>query len=267
VLRDRRLLLGGLVSCAVLAVAVVDFVRTADRIPATPTWRCDPSDSGCVDRTNARFEAVARKSQRIEEDYGRRAWLYGAAIAVAALASTGLLLLGARSAPERRRLGRNLGTAGVGIGLLTLVALLLADPDELTEAATDPAFLPSGAILLVAVVASLTTLGQAPIRPEQASKPERAGRWVAIAALAFTGLTVVLAVIDIQPRPSCGGAESEAAPEWADALIPFVSVSAIAAIALGLAALLFRRWLTALASLVVTSLAYILMIGSTCAFY
>jgi hypothetical protein len=267
-MRDRRLLLGGLVSCAVLAVAVVDFVRTADRIPATPTWRCDESDDDCVDRTNARFDAVNRKTLQLADDYGRRAWLYGAAIAVAALASTGSLLLGARSAPERRRLGRNLGTAGVGIGLLTFVVLLLAEPDDLTEAATDAAFLPAGAILLVAVVASLTTLGQAPARPEQAPKAERAGRWVAIAALAFTALTVVLAVIDIQPRPSCGGAESpEDAPDWADALIPFVSASAIGAIALGLAALLFRRWLTALASLVVTPLAYIIMIGSTCAFY
>ncbi len=98
------------------------------------------------------------------------------------------------------------------------------------------------------------------------SRRDAAGRFFSNWAFAFTGATVFLALVFIPPQPACGGGGGEP-PGWRDTMQAIAGITSIGAIAAGMAALLLRRWLPALVSLVASPLALLLMVASTCAFY
>jgi hypothetical protein len=92
---------------------------------------------------------------------------------------------------------------------------------------------------------------------------DKLARWLTLATLALTGLTIALGIAFVIAQPGC---DSEVNPgDWTDTVGSISAFSAIAAIASGIGALLLRRWVPALIALVVNPVVGLAMIISTCA--
>jgi hypothetical protein len=97
------------------------------------------------------------------------------------------------------------------------------------------------------------------------SRVDRMARWLITAALGLTALTCLLVLVSLLGKPDC--AAQETTPGWADPLDALAAVTAIGGMSAGLGALLLRRWLASLISLVVCPIGLLLVLASTCAFY
>lgn len=246
---------------------------------------------------NATFEPRLEEILNLKEDFQARAWLYALAQIVVIVAAIWV----AMRADGRERWRRDfvdLGIFGVCVGLVTVIyanAKNWGGPGAQIEPSAGALFAPTLVALTIAaaggIVSRLAGWGRptrtAPVGgppsaatgsppPAAAGGPPTAGvgasplsklPWPALAALAFTGLTVLLAWIFMGPQPSCGGGDTSEAPGWTDAVAKLAFGTTVAALLFGFVSLAMRRWFVALISFVVNPSALILMAGSTCAFY
>jgi hypothetical protein len=283
--------------CAVvLTVGAVDFAHTQSRVPGVPAPTCG-ADPGCNQARNADISDRVGEISILEDLYRSRAWLYSfgviAAIAVATAAS-----LRTRRRKDWPRVFNNLGVTGVWSGIGVTVLVVLTD-DDVVSLPTAPVYAPSLAMLAAAAVGTVVgrsqdwgatdpvsegiagakALGKRALggvasqspdafgHPVSGPRREAAARWFTIVSLGLTAATIALALIFMGPQPACGGSDTSGAPAWTDTVGAAAGVTAIVAIAAGIGALLLRRWLVAVISLVANPIAVGLMIASTCAFY
>jgi hypothetical protein len=274
---------------AVVAIAAVDLANTRDRVPPLPAADCG-ADVDCNEVRNAEIEERRLEAERLEQQLGARSWLYASAIiAVIALATA----LSLRSRPRQRwpRLFTNLGMIGVWSGILAVVLLVVGDTESPVSIRAAPLFAPAVAMLAAAALGTVvgraehwdrdpglvgdvrggaTAVGKRAIDIGTGGAVARAqldklARWLTMGSLAMTGVTAALAIAFVDAQPGCDGAEI--APEWTETVASISALTAIAAIAAGIGALLLRRWVPALIVLVANPVVGLLMLASTCAFY
>jgi len=106
----------------------------------------------------------------------------------------------------------------------------------------------------------LGTAGQA-----RRSRMDELARWLTTVALALTALTFVLAFTFVLAQPGCSTSGSP--PSWTDPIDSVAAVAAIVGMAAGIGALILRRWIAALISLIACPVALLFVLSSTCAFY
>jgi hypothetical protein len=272
------------VCAVVLGIAAADYAHLESRVPPVPPADCGSSES-CNEARNAQILARLKLSTSTEQQFQSRAWLYTFAI-VATIAVATAVAMRSRRRPGWQRIFTNLGIAGVWSGIAATILLLLNDGDPVALPAA-PLYAP--AVLMVAAAATGTVTGRrqgwadtdavAEARAGatavgkwalggllRGSRRDTAARFFSTWAFAFTGATIFLALVFIPPQPACGGGGGEP-PGWTDAMQAIAGITLIGAIAAGIGALLLRRWLPALVSLVANPIALLLMVASTCAFY
>jgi hypothetical protein len=221
---------------AVVAIAAVDLANTRDRVPPVPPANCG-SDVACNEGRNAEIAERSRESERLEQQFGSRSWLYASAIiAVIVLAAA----LGLRSRPRQgwSRVFTNLGMIGVWCGILAAGLIALDDGGSPVSIRAAPVFAPAVVMLAAAGLGTVvgrvehwerppglvddvrdgaTAVGKRAIDIGKGGGAARAqldklARWLTMGSLAMTGLTAVLAVAFIEAQPGCEG--GEIAPDW-----------------------------------------------------
>jgi hypothetical protein len=267
--------------CAlILAVAVIDYAHVQSEVPDIE--RCLRSEDTC-------FLTRLQKAEHLEAQYNSRAWVYTFGMLACAGVATAYAL---RSRPRREwlRIYTNLGVIGVWVVIALIVVLLLTSDAAVSIRAGPALTIP---VVLLVIAAAGTLLGRSAGWAEESpaegvrataaglgklavhvgtggaakrSRIESLGRWFAYAALGLTALAGVLTLIFAQAQPACGGAESSP-PQWADPIDSVAAVAGVVAIAAGIGALVLRKWIAALISLVVNPIAFLFLLASTCAFY
>jgi hypothetical protein len=282
--RLSRPTLACLAVCAVvLGVAAVDFAHVQTRVPPLPPADCGV-DVSCNDARNAEIADRRTESSRLEEQYESRAWLYSFAI-IAAISVATAVALRTRRRKDWPRVFTNVGIAGAWSAIGATLIVLLTDGEVVA--------LPSGAVYapavaLIGAAAVGTVLGRAQDWSETdaaaearagaaaigkrtvggffaGSRKDAAARFFTAWAAGLTALTVILALVFIESQPGCPIPE-EGPPAWTDTLGAIVGISAMGAIAAGVGALLLRRWIPALATLVANPFAMLFLAASTCVF-
>jgi len=248
-MRDRRpWIVGLLVVLAVLVIARIDLRHTEGQVPPFPAQG---------QSTLPRYEEI----QRLDRDFDRRAWLYGGAAAVAMGIATAVALARGRTLEEQRRVFGEAGVAGVVLGLVGVGLLwrLRSNIDPPTGAVFAPCLM----LLAVAALGGGAARLQRPPPAEREERPAPQGlKRVAVAAIACTALTVLLAWVFAAPQNgSCDVPSS--APAWTTPVAWTTVISAIAAVILGLTGLAARRWFVALMCIVVNPAALLYMVLST----
>lgn len=284
-----RFILACVAFCVViLGIAAADYAHVDSRVPPVPPADCGNSAS-CNEARNAQILVRLELSTSLEEQFESRAWLYAFVIAAAIAVATAVAMR-TRRRPGWQRIFTNLGVAGVWSGIAATVLLLINDGGPVALPAA-PLYAPS--VLMIAAAAIGTVMGRREgwgdtdavaearagasavgksvgkwaLGPLLAgSRRDAAGRFFSDWAFAFTGATVFLALLFIPSQPPCGGGGGEP-PGWTDAVEALAGITSIGAIAAGIAALLLRRWLPALVSLVASPVALIMMVAATCAFH
>jgi hypothetical protein len=274
--------------CAfILIVATVDLAHTESRLPDFPSRECQPDQAACFNSQLSEGVARERAAEPLQREYDSRAWLYAFAIlAIAAVATAWSMRTNPRT--EWLRIFTNLGVVGVWLGIGVIVVLVSTDGNVVAPPAAPMLMLP--VVLLVAAAAGtligrsegwavqsqsdelrgrvlqvgklaihVGTAGQA-----KRSRMEELARWLANAALALTAVTCVLALVFVLAQPGCSGGGGP--PHWTDPIDAVTAVAAIAGMAAGIGALILRRWIAALISLVGCPVALLLVLVSTCAF-
>jgi hypothetical protein len=274
--------------CAfILAVAVADLVHTESRLPDFPARQCQPDQASCFNAQLSESLARERAAEPLQREYDSRAWLYAFAIlATIALGTAWSLRTNPRT--EWLRIFTNLGVIGVWLGIGVIVVLVATDGDAMEPPAAPMLMLP--VVLLVAAAAGtligrsegwtvqretdeirerVLHLGKLAIHVGTAgqakrSRMEELAWWLANAAVALTTVTCVLALAFILAQPGCetGGGP----PQWTDPIDSIAAVAAVAGAAAGIGALILRRWIAALISLIGCPVALLLVLVSTCAF-
>jgi hypothetical protein len=274
---------------AVVAIAAVDLANTRDRVPPAPPASCG-TDVACNESRNAELEERRHEAERLEQQFGSRSWLYASAI-IAVITLGAALSLRSRPRQDWPRVFTNLGILGVWSGILGAGLLALDDGDSPVSIRAVPIFAP--AVIMLAAAGLGTVVG----RVEGWTEPpglvddvrdgatavskmaidigtggavaraqlDKLARWLTMGSLAMTGITAVLAVAFIGAQPGCEG--GEIAPGWSETVASISALTAIAAIAAGIGALLLRRWVPALVVLAANPVVGLLMLASTCAFY
>jgi hypothetical protein len=274
--------------CAfILAVAVADLVHTESRLPDFPSQECQPGEASCFNAQLSESLARERAAEPLQREYDSRSWLYAFAI-LATIAVGAAWSLRTNPRTEWPRFFTNLGVMGVWLGIAVIVVLVATDGDAVAPPAAPMLMLP--VIVLVAAAAgtligrsegwALRTqadeiservihLGKLAIHVGTAGQAKRSrmaelARWLADAALALTAVTCVLALAFILAQPGCktGGGP----PQWTDPIDSIAAVAAVAGVASGVGALILRRWIAALISLIGCPVALLLVLVSTCAF-
>jgi len=246
-MRGRGAWVGGVVVVLVaLLVGSIDRSRTENKVPPFPP----PGQSSLP-----RYERI----RQLDHDFDRRALMYGGVAAVALGLAAAAALAGASTQEQQRRVFGQVGVAGVVLGLLG--ALLLWTTRGNIEPPWGAVFAPAGLLLAIAALGGSVARLQRP-PPEETPMEGRPLRRVALAALSFTAVTVVLAyVYAAQQDGSCD--VHMPAPAWAGVVGWAAGISAAAAFLLGLAGLAARRWFVALVCVVVNPAALVYMLLST----
>jgi hypothetical protein len=274
--------------CAfILVVAIADLVHTESRLPDFPSRDCQADQASCFNAQLSEDQARERAAEPLQREYDSRAWLYAfAALATVAVATAWSMRTNPRT--EWLRIFTNLGVIGVWLGIGVIVVLITTDGHVVSPPPAPLLMLP--VVLLVAAAAGtligrsegwaiqteadeirervlhvgklaihVGTVGQAKL-----SRMEELARWLVTAALGLTALTCLLALIFILAQPGCesGGGP----PEWTDPIDSVAAVAAIAGMAAGVGALILRRWIAALISLIGCPVALLLVLVSTCTF-
>jgi hypothetical protein len=281
-------ILGCLAVCAfILIFAAADLAHTESRLPDFSSRDCQPDQAACFNAQLSEDQARERAAEPLQREYDSRAWLYAfAALAVAAVATAWSMRTNPRV--EWLRIFTNLGVIGVWLGIGVIVVLVATDGNAVSPPAAPLLMLP--VVLLVAAAAGtligrsegwavqgqgdelrerVLEIGKLAIHIGTAgeakrSRMEELARWLVTAALSLTAVTCVLALIFILAQPGCenGGGP----PEWTDPIDSVAAVAAIAGMAAGVGALILRRWIAALISLIGCPVALLLVLVSTCAF-
>jgi hypothetical protein len=277
-----------LAACAlILLVAAIDLAHTTSRLPDFPSRDCQPDQASCFNAQLSEGVARERAAEPLQREYDSRAWLYAFSIlAIGALATAWSMRTNPRT--EWLRIFTNLGVVGVWLGIGVIVVLVTTDENAVTPSAAPLLMLP--VVLLVAAAAGtligrsegwavqgqsdelrerVLQIGKLAIHVGTAgearrSRMEELASWLTNAALALTAMTCVLALVFVLAQPGCSG--NGGPPQWTDPIDAVTAVAAIAGMAAGLGALLLRRWIAALISLVGCPVALLLVLVSTCAF-
>ncbi len=274
--------------CAfILAVAVADLVHTESRLPDVPSRQCQPDQASCFNAELSESVARERAAVPLQREYDSRAWLYAFAI-LAAIAVGTAWSLRANPRTEWLRIFTNLGVISVWLGIGVIVILVATDEDAVAPRAAPILMLP---VALLVAAAAGTLIGRSEgwaVRSQadqirervlqigklaihvgtvgevRRSRMEELARWLADAALVLTAVTCVLALAFILAQPGCetGGGP----PRWTDPIDSLAAVAAVAGVAAGIGALILRRWIAALISLIGCPVALLLVLLSTCAF-
>jgi hypothetical protein len=262
----------------ILVVAAADYAHVDGQVP-------DPSGcqsvGGCL---IARLE----KAEHLEDQYAARVWVYAfGMLACAALAAA--YALRARPRKEWPRIFTNLGVLGVWAAIGATGILLFTGDAGVSIRAAPALTVP---IILLATAAAGTLVGRSEGWAEETaadgvraratnvgklaihigtggagerSRLESLGRWFRYTALGLTALAALFTIIVASAQHDCSIAEGP--PHWTDPFGSAAAVAGVTAIAAGIGALVLRRWIAALISLVVNPIAFLLLLASTCAFY
>ncbi len=272
----------------ILILAGVDLAHTESRLPDFPSPACRQDQASCFNARLSESLAQQRAGEPLQHQYSSRAWLYAFTIIAIAAVATAYSL---RTNPRTEWLGifSNLGVIGVWLGIGVIVVLVITDGNAVTPPPAPLLMLP--VVLLVAAVTGtligrsegwaersqaddvrervlqlgklavhVGTVGQA-----KRSRLEELARWLSTAALALTALTCLLAFTFVLAQPGCGTNGSP--PSWTDPIDSVTAVAAIGGTAAGIGALILRRWIPALISLIACPVALLFVLSSTCAFY
>jgi hypothetical protein len=274
--------------CAfILIFAGADLAHTETRLPDFPSRDCQPDQASCFNAQLSEDQARERAAEPLQREYDSRAWLYAfAALATVAVATAWSLRMNPRT--EWLRIFTNLGVIGVWLGIGVIVVLVTTDGKAVSPPPAPLLMLP--VVLLVAAAAGTLTgrsegwavqsqtddfrepvlqIGKLAIHIGTAgqakrSRMEELARWLVTAALSLTTVTCLLALIFILAQPGCDSGGGP--PRWTDPIDSVAAVAAIAGMAVGIGALLLRRWIAALISLIGCPVALLLVLVSTCAF-
>ncbi len=285
---SSRPLFGCVAICAfIVIVAGTDLAHTESRVPDFHARVCETDQAACFNAELSEGVARERAAEPLQREYDSRAWLYASAIlAIAAVATAWSMRTNPRT--EWLRIFTNLGVIGVWFGIGVIVVLVSTDGMAVSPTAAPLLMLP--VVLLVAAAAGtligrsegwavqsqsdeirervlqvgklvihIGTAGQA-----KRSRMEELAQWLATTALALTAVTCALALSFVLAQPGCSG--SGGPPHWTDPIDAVTAVAAIAGMAAGIGALILRRWIAALISLVGCPIALLLVLVSTCAF-
>jgi hypothetical protein len=274
--------------CAfILVIAVIDLAHAESRVPDFPTYECRSGQASCFDAQLSAGVARERAAEPLQREYDSRAWLYAFAL-LATIAVATAWSMRANPRTEWLRIFTNLGVIGVWAGIAVIVALVATDGSAVTPSAAPLLMLP--VVLLVAAAAGtligrsegwaersqaddvrdrVLQLGKVAIHIGTAgqvkrSRMEELARWLANAALGLTAITCVLALVFVLAQPGCS--ETGGPPHWTDPIDALTAVASIAGVTAGIGALILRRWIAALISLVGCPVALLLVLISTCAF-
>lgn len=234
---ERRVwIAGGLAVLAVLVIGRIDLRHTEGRIPPFP-----PQGQS----TLPRYEEI----RRLDDDFDRRAWLYGGVAAVAMGIATAVALARAPTLADQRRVFSEAGVAGVVLGLVGVVLLWRLRSN--IEPPPGAVFAPCLMLLAVAALGGGAARLQRPPPVERVeTQDDRGLKRIAVAALLLTATTVVFAyAYAAQQDGSCDTPSSDTA--WTSFLTWAAILTAIAAVVLGLTGLAARRWFVALITVVV----------------
>jgi hypothetical protein len=275
--------------CALFLVAATgDIVHTESRLPDVSTPPCAPDNSSCLNAELSERLARDRAAEPLQDEYNSRAWLYAFAILATGAVGTACALR-ANPRTEWPRIFTNLGVIGVWLGIGVIVLLLATDGSALAPPPAPMLMLP--VVLLVAAVAGtligreegwaergqaddvrdrILHLGKLAIHVGTAGQAKRSrleelAAWFSIAALGLTAVTCLFALAFILAQPGCDTNGSP--PNWTTPIDSVAAVSAIAGMAAAVGALILRRWIPALISLIVNPVALLFVLISTCAFY
>lgn len=256
----RALVVAAAAAGAIVAGALVDYAVTSAALPDVAPNRFEDG--------RLLMDPDAAEERRLRDGYITRAWLYATAVVVVL---AGLVWTVLRPLPGDRRHAActDLGVAGV----VCLGATWAVMSDEQTLITDERmAYLPGGAMLLVAAVGSVLTRRprsrpagglDAPERVVPGTAPgtapvRRPMPPVAWAALGLAALTVVLAVLGHAGR-ECGDQDS-----GSDSLLVLAMLTGLAAGICGVAALFARRWLVALVTIPTPLLAAVALVAAAC---
>jgi hypothetical protein len=89
--------------------------------------------------------------------------------------------------------------------------------------------------------------------------------WLSLITVGLTALTCLFALVFVLAQPGCDASASP--PNWTNPIDSIAAVAAIGGMAAAVGALLLRRWIVALAGLVICPVAVLFVLASTCAFY
>jgi hypothetical protein len=283
-----RPVLGCAAACAlILIVAAADLAHTGSRVPDFASRDCQPDQASCFNAQLSEGLAGERAAQPLQREYESRAWLYAFSIlAIAAVATAWSMRANPRT--EWPRIFTNLGVIGVWSGIGVIVVLVATDGNAVEPPPAPLLMLP---IVLLVAAAAGTLIGRSEgwavqsqtdqIRERvfeigklaihigtageaKRTRMEELARRLAGAALILTALTCVLALTFVLAQPGCetGGGP----PHWTDPIDAVAAVAAIAGVSAGIGALILRRWVAALISLIGCPVSLLLVLVSTCAF-
>jgi hypothetical protein len=274
--------------CAlILGFASADLVHTESRLPDVGA-ACRPSDAACRNASLSEQLARDRATEPLQDQFNSRAWVYSFAI-LAIVALTVAYRL--RSSPRNEwiRIFTNLGVTGVWLGIGAVILLLVTDSSSMAPPLAPTLMIP---VVLVVVAAAGTLFGRSEGWPEQTSgngiremlvqagkravdigtagqvrrsRMEELAAWLSLITIGLTALTCLFAFVFVLAQPGCDASASP--PDWTNPIDSIAAVTAIGAMAAAVGALLLRRWIAALAGLVVCPVAVLFVLASTCAFY
>jgi hypothetical protein len=274
--------------CAlILVLAAVDLGHTESRLPDFPSY-CQRGEASCFNAQLSASVANERAAQPLQRQYNSRAWLYAFAIlAIGAVATAYSLRSNPRT--EWLRIFTNLGVTGVWIGIGVIVVLVTTDGNAVTPPPAPLLMLPV-VLLMAAVIGTLIGRSEGWAEPSQAnevrdrvlhigklavhvgtvgqakrSRLEDLARWLAATAVTLTAITGVFALAFVLAQPGC--ATNGGPPSWSNPIDSVAAVAAIGGMAAGVGALILRRWIAALISLIACPVALLFVLASTCAFY
>lgn len=284
---SRPIAICAAVCVLILIVSVIDLAHTESRLPDFPSRECQSDQASCFNAQLSEGLARERAAEPLEREYDSRFWVYASAILAIAAIATALSMRSSRRT-EWLRIFTNLGVIGVWVGIGVIVVLVATDGDAIEPPAAPLLMLP--VVLLVAAAAG-TLIGRSEGWAEQSqvdgirervlhlgklaihigtrgeikrTRMEELARWLANAALTFTAATCAFALAFVLAQPGCGGGLGP--PQWTDPINSVTAIAAIAGMAAGVGALILRRWIAALISLVGCPVALLLVLVSTCAF-
>jgi hypothetical protein len=283
-----RYTLVGLALCAlILGFAAGDLVHTESRLP-DESVDCLPADAACRNARLSEQVARDRAAEPLQDQYDARAWLYAFAI-LAIVALTVAYRLRSTARRGWIRIFTNLGVTGVWLGIGAVVLLLATDGSSVSPPPAPTLMIP--VVLLVAAAAG-TLVGRSEGWAEQGepngvkemfmqagklaihigtagqlkrSRMEELADWLSLATIGLTALTCLFAIVFVLGQPGCDASASP--PAWTSPIDSVAAVTTIGAMTAAVGALILRRWIVALAGLVVCPIAVLFVLASTCAFY
>jgi hypothetical protein len=274
-------------SALILGFATADLVHTESRLPDVGT-DCRPIDAACRNARLSEQLARDRAAEPLQNQFNSRAWLYSFAI-LAIVALTVAYRLHSTQRNEWIRIFTNLGVTGVWLGVGAVILLLATDGSSMAPPPAPSLMIP---VVLVVAAAAGTLFGRSEGWAEQApgngiremfmqagklvvdigtagqvrrSRMQELAAWLSLVTVGLTALTCLFAFVYVLAQPGCDASASP--PGWTNPIDSVAAVTAIGAMATAVGALLLRRWIAALAGLVICPVAVLFVLASTCAFY